>query len=154
MGEEYGIQGIYEATREDEVPAFLCPFCSEGIMVPADEERDVPTYVCPACGAYHGEFLHTGAVFYYTPLHLRVGRAIIARGGLGKPHSISALSVELSHEFGEWSAGEIAEAILYLEKNGILRVQEGQVVVADESGTRITSSPSEGVKEGTEAEGD
>ena len=150
MGEGYGMQGIYEATREDEAPVFLCPFCSEGIMVPADEERDEPTYVCPACGAYHGEFLHTGVVFYYTPLHLRVGRAIIARGGLGKPHSISSLSVELSHEFGDWSAAEIAEAILYLEKNGILRVEGGQVVAAYESGPVTMSSPSEG----TEAEGD
>jgi len=124
-------EDIAELEQGDISEDFLCPFCRKGTMVPADEEEDVPKYVCPVCGAYHGEFLHTERIFYYTSAHLRVGRAIIARAGLGKPHSLSALAVELSHEFSEeWAPEGIAEAILYLEKNGILRVTDGQVRVA------------------------
>ncbi len=144
-----GMQKIYEAQQEDMASGFLCPFCKKGIMVPADEEKDVPTYVCPVCGAYHGEFLHTRRVFYYTPLHLRVGRAIIARGGLGEAQSISSLSVELSHEFGaECSAEEVAEAIIYLEGKGVLEVSEGLVHTAGEQGRPPAST--ETAREGTD----
>lgn len=115
----------------DEQPIFLCPFC-KGPMVLVDGERDVPEYVCQSCGAYYGEFLHTGRVFHYTPLHLRVGRAIIVRSDMGEVPSISAISVELSHEFGgDYRPEEIAEAILYLEKNGVLKISGEEVQVRD-----------------------
>ncbi len=140
-----GMKEIYEAQQQDGAPAFLCPFCKKGTMVPTDEERDVPTHVCPVCGAYHGEFLHTGKIFYYTPLHLRVGRAIMARSGMGEEQSISSLSVELSHEFGiECTAEEIAEAIMYLENNGILDVKDGVILVAGERAASLRSDKANG----------
>ncbi len=120
-----GIKEIYEARQQDADPVFLCPFCREGTMVPSDEDRDIPTYVCPVCGAYYGEFLHTEKAFYYTPLQLQVGRAIMARTDMGDSQSISSLSVELSHEIGDCRAEEVAEAILYLEKEGILTSDGG-----------------------------
>lgn len=128
---------VIEINQKDMSEDFLCPFCKKGTMVPVDEERDVPTYVCLVCGAYHGEFLHTGKVFYYTPLHLRVGQAIIARDGMGGRHSISSLSVELSHVFSiECTAEEVAGAILYLERNGVISTSDGHVSATVESNSR------------------
>jgi|GEM_PF-3411881 len=115
---------------------FICPFC-KGSMVLVDDERDIPEYVCQKCGAYYGEFLHTGRVFHYTPLHLRVGRAIIVRSDMGEVQSISSISVELSHEFGgDYRPEEVAKAILYLEKNGVLKVIEDKVRVNEPSAER------------------
>lgn len=133
--------------QEDMAPDFLCPFCRTGTMVPADKESDVPAYVCPVCGSYHGEFLHTGKIFYYTPLHLRVGRAIIARSGLGGPRSIPSLSVELSHEMGgDTSAEDVAQAIVYLEKNGVLEVRNGRIYAADSVETPYEIIPNKRMK--------
>lgn len=124
-GEDLDGNNFPEETEEESI--FLCPFC-KGSMVLVDDERDVPEYVCQNCGAYYGEFLHTGRVFHYTPLHLRVGRAIIVRSDMGEVQSISSISVELSHEFGgDYRPEEIAEAILYLEKNGVLKMSGEEV---------------------------